>query len=129
MRKNKVRVGILMVVVALVMAASPSMTLMLNHAQAQEDQSNSAEKRIRKKPRGRVPNHYGKLGLSPKQKETIYGIQSKYDDQIEALEKQLADLERQEDEEVEAVLTDDQKKRLQEILAEVDARRKRKSSD
>lgn len=129
MCRDKVRVGILMVVVALVMAASPSMTLMLNNAQAQEDQSKSIEKKIRKKPRGRVPNHYGKLGLSPKQKETIYGIQSKYRDQIEALEKQLADLERQEDEEVEAVLTDDQKKRLQEILAEVDARRKRKSSD
>jgi len=129
MRRDKVRVGFLMVVVALVMAASPSMTLMLNNAQAQEDQPDSIEKRIRKKPRGRVPNHYGKLGLSPKQKETIYGIQSKYRDQIEALEKQLAELEQQEDEEVEAVLTDDQKTRLQEILAEVEARRKRKSSD
>lgn len=45
------------------------------------------------------------------------------------LEQQLAELEQQEDEEVSEVLTDDQKERLQEILAEVEAKRKQKTSE
>lgn len=41
----------------------------------------------------------------------------------------MAELEQQEDEEVSEVLTDDQKERLQEILAEVEAKRKQKTSE
>ena len=128
MLRKKLRAGILVALAGLMLAGSTPNRLMVNLAQAQEE-TDTTEKKTRKKPRGRVPNHYGKLGLSPKQKETIYGIQAKYQKQIEVLEQQLAELEQQEDEEVSEVLTDDQKERLQEILAEVEAKRKQRTSE
>lgn len=61
----------------------------------------------------RLPPNYGKIGISEEQRKRIYEIQNKYDDQIAALQKQIADLRAKEKAEVEAVLTADQKKALQ----------------
>lgn len=66
---------------------------------------------------GRLPNNYGRIGLSEKQRNDIYSIQAKYRDQIEALEKQLADLRAKRDAEIEAVLTPEQKQKLEELKA------------
>ena len=70
------------------------------------------------KNKGRLPNNYGKLGLSEPQKTKIYGIQNQYDDQLDVIEKQFAALKAKRDQEVEAVLTDDQRKVLK-TMAEV----------
>jgi tRNA U34 5-carboxymethylaminomethyl modifying GTPase MnmE/TrmE len=102
--------------------ALPNLT---NLAQAQEEQAETPPKKARKKPRGRVPNHYGKLGLSAKQKETIYAIQAKYQEEISALEKQLQELEEKEAEEVSKTLTDEQKESLRKILEEVQSRKQK----
>lgn len=84
----------------------------------------AAGKKERAEPRGRVPNYYGRLGLSDEQKTKIYAIQDKYSDQIESLQKQIADLRAKQDAEVAALLTDSQKK----ILAEtIDAAKKKKA--
>lgn len=61
----------------------------------------------------RLPANYAKIGVSEDQRKKIYEIQNKYDDQISALQKQIADLKAKETAEVEAVLTPEQKKALQ----------------
>ena len=61
----------------------------------------------------RLPANYAKIGVNEEQRKKIYEIQGKYDDQIAALQKQLADLRAKEKAEVEAVLTPEQKKALQ----------------
>lgn len=61
----------------------------------------------------RLPANYGKIGVSEDQRKKIYEIQNKYNDQIDALQKQIADLRAKEKAEVEAVLTAEQKKSLQ----------------
>ncbi len=65
------------------------------------------------KPGDRLPANYGQIGLSEDQKKKVYDIQNKYDDQLAALQKQIADLKAKEASEVEAVLTPDQVKALQ----------------
>lgn len=76
-----------------------------------------ADKKAPKKAKGRVPAYFGQVGLSDEQKETIYGIQGQYNEQIGALKKQITDLTSKRDAEVEAVLTDAQKKQLDELRA------------
>lgn len=61
----------------------------------------------------RLPANYAKIGVSDEQRKKIYEIQNKYDEQIAALQKQLAEIRAKELAEVEAVLTPDQKKALQ----------------
>lgn len=79
----------------------------------------------RKKARGRLPFYYGKVGLSPEQRETIYGLQATYRPQLAELEKQLKELKAKLDAEVEAVLTDAQKQKLLELQ---EAARKKRDS-
>lgn len=67
---------------------------------------------------GRLPNNYGKLGLSEKQKKTIYSTQAKYAAEINALIKQVEELRVKRDAEVEGVLTAEQKVKLQELQGE-----------
>jgi len=82
-----------------------------------DDSSFIAVQKKRKKPRGRLPNYYGKVGVSEEQREKIYAIQAMYRPKIEALEKQIAELKAKEDAEVEAVLTPEQKKKVEESRA------------
>lgn len=65
-----------------------------------------------KETKHRLPRYYGKLGLSDSQREKIYGIQAKYDTDIDKLEKQLADLKSKQDADCRKVLDADQKKQL-----------------
>lgn len=69
-----------------------------------------------KKIKGRLPNNYGKLELTTKQRTEIYEIQAKYRTKIDDLEKQLAELKAEQDKAVEVVLTTTQKKKLEDIL-------------
>src|ERR1700687_611272 len=64
------------------------------------------------KVKGQLPAHFKKLGLSDKQIQDIYKIQSGYRDKIETLQQQIDDLKKAEHHEVEGVLTDEQKLHL-----------------
>ncbi len=80
-------------------------------------------KKTRRKARGRLPNYYGRVGVSEDQKEKIYAIQATHAEKIAELEKQLKELKAKRDKEVEAVLTPDQLKKVKEM--EEEARKKR----
>jgi Spy/CpxP family protein refolding chaperone len=79
------------------------------------------------RPRGRLPNHFGKLGISDEQRTRIYAIQADYDGRVDALLAQIEELVADRDTDIDAVLTDGQRARLRELRAE--ARSKRESAD
>src|SRR5262249_277890 len=93
-----------------------------------DDKEKSAEKPATKavketpKPTGakaakpRLPRYYGKLSLNDSQREKIYGIQSKYDADIDKIEKQLAELKSRQEAECRKILNADQKKLLTELV-------------
>lgn len=62
--------------------------------------------------KGKLPNNFGKLDLSDEQRQTIYKIQDKYDDEINRLEAKLKELKGTRQKEVEGVLTKEQQSRL-----------------
>ena len=65
----------------------------------------------------RVPAYFSKVGLTPEQREKIYGIRAKHADKIESLKKQIEDEQAKELSECEAILQDSQKKLLEEFRA------------
>lgn len=68
------------------------------------------------KVKGFLPQNWGKIGLSDEQKQDIYKIQGKYNGEINKLEAKIRELKGTRDREMKAVLTADQKKRLDDIL-------------
>lgn len=64
--------------------------------------------------RVRLPNGWGKLGLTAKQRKEVYATRAKYAAKRQALEEQLRKLREEEMQECEKVLTDPQKKLLKE---------------
>lgn len=68
------------------------------------------------KIKGTLPANWAKLGLTDDQKQKVYKVQADYKEKLADLEKQLKDLKDTEKAEMEKVLTDEQKKRLKEIL-------------
>ena len=61
----------------------------------------------------RVPPFFGQLGLTPEQREEIYTIRRKHQEKIDALTKQLADIQAEMLTECETVLDDTQKQMLE----------------
>ena len=69
------------------------------------------------KVRGQLPPNWGKLGLTDKQKQTVYRIQADYKKKIDPLAKQIDDLKKKEQADLRKVLTEDQRARLKEIIS------------
>lgn len=78
-----------------------------------------------KKPTVRLPNNFGKIDLTEKQKDSVRDIMSKYSDQIDKLEEQIKSLKDKRDAEVQKVLSADQKSKLASLEAEA---KKKKAS-
>lgn len=68
------------------------------------------------KVKGTLPPNWKKIGLSDDQVQSIYKIQGKYNDEIDKLEAKIKELKTTKDKEMRAVLSADQKKKLEEIL-------------
>jgi Spy/CpxP family protein refolding chaperone len=68
-------------------------------------------------PSRRVPNHFGQVGLTPEQRESIYKIRKAHYDKIEALRAQITEAEAKSMTECEAVLTETQRKLLENLRA------------
>lgn len=96
---------------------------------ALQDDKSPTKKRTFK---GRLPNNYGKIGLSSEQRNEIYGVQAKYRTQLEELQKQIAALKAKQDMEVRAVLNNSQKDALDKLLEAAqkkrDSRTKKKTA-
>ena len=88
-------------------------------AAAKKDDSAGAPKTIRV----RLPNLFGKLSLTTEQQDKIKAIGSKYGPQIADLRKQLQQLEAQQEEEQQAVLSGAQKEQLNNLKQEAKAKR------
>lgn len=81
-----------------------------------------------KKAKGRLPPYYTDI-VTEEQRTQIYSIQEKHAKRINALREQLEAAEKQQDEEIEGVLTPEQKKKLQEARDEAAAKKKKKADD
>lgn len=68
------------------------------------------------KVKGVLPPNWKKIGLTDTQVQNVYKIQNKYNDQIDELTAKIAELKATRDKEMKAVLTAEQKKRLEDIL-------------
>ena len=90
-------------------------------ASAQEGKEKGSKKRVRIS----LPNYFGQIGLSNKQREEVYSVRRKFQPQIADLQKQILNLRAKERKEMEAVLTAEQQKELSTLLEE--ARKKRAS--
>jgi hypothetical protein len=76
----------------------------------------SQDQAERPKIKGTLPANWGRIGLSDEQKQQIFKIQANYDDKVRPLEKQIRELKAKEKQAMEAVLNDEQKKLLKEII-------------
>jgi hypothetical protein len=68
-------------------------------------------------PSRRVPNHFGQVGLTPDQRESIYKIRKVSYEKIEALRAEIAGAESKSMADCEAVLTETQRKLLENLRA------------
>lgn len=72
----------------------------------------------------RVPAHFAKIGLTAEQKEKIYAIRGKHQEEIDGLKAQIEELGAKELAECEGVLLESQKKVLTELRASGKASKK-----
>lgn len=63
----------------------------------------------------KLPPLWDKLGLSDEQSKKIDAIQTEFEPKIEAVQKKVREAKAKEKEEMEAILTPEQKKKLKEI--------------
>ncbi|MCH7686793.1 MAG: hypothetical protein IH899_08950 [Planctomycetes bacterium] len=105
---------------------SAQKTTVIALAQKKAEKSSSPSKK-KKTFRRRVPNYYGQIGLAKKQREKIYEIQEEYFNEISALEEKIEELKQKRDTEVYGVLSDQQKKRLDQLREAAAKKRKSRS--
>ena len=109
------------------MAAAPNAS-----AQERKPETKSAVKPNRReagkaaKPQGRIPAYYAQV-ITEEQKQRIYEIQAKHAEQIKTLQKELDELRKSIDTEIEALLTSEQKQQVTELQTAAKAKRKEAS--
>jgi hypothetical protein len=69
------------------------------------------------KAKGVLPPNWKKVGLTDPQVQEIYKVQNKYDAEIDKLQAKIEELKANRTKDMRAVLTADQKKKLDEILS------------
>jgi hypothetical protein len=91
-------------------------------------QEKKATEKKTEKSKGRLPAYYADV-VSGEQREKIYAIQAKYDAEVKELNAQLAALAKKINDEIEAVLTDEQKQKVADARADAGAKKKKKATD
>ncbi|MCA9174574.1 MAG: hypothetical protein KDB14_08810 [Planctomycetales bacterium] len=101
-----------------------SLTLGIASVGAAQDAGPAADEKpaAATKFRGRLPAYFSRI-VSQEQRQKIYEIQARFNEQVEALREQIVDLESTRDKEVREVLTPEQKKQVDELLAAAKAKR------
>jgi hypothetical protein len=85
-------------------------------------------KKEAKAPRGRLPAYYSDV-VTGGQREQIYAIQEKYSTELMDLNQRIADLLKQQRQEIEALLSADQRAQIEKIAAEAVQKKKKKAAD
>jgi len=94
-----------------------------------QDKAKKAEKTEKAtKAKGTLPAYFGDV-VSEEQRGKIYVIQAKYADQIKELNEQLEALRKKQSDEIDAVLTAEQKAKVDAARAEAAAKKKKKADD
>ena len=101
-------------------------TTVIALAQKKAEKSSSPSKK-KKTFRRRVPNYYGQIGISKKQREKIYEIQKGYFNEISTLEEKIEELEQKRGAEIYAVLSGPQKIILGQLREAAAKKRKSRS--
>lgn len=83
-------------------------------------------KKAAKKPAGRLPVHYSDI-VTEEQKTEIYAIQAGYAVKISALAKQIKEIQSQQNAEIEALLSPEQKEKLKVAKEAAAAKKKQKA--
>lgn len=83
----------------------------------------SGQDAAKKKFTPRLPAYYGDI-VSLEQRQEIYDLQTRFAEQIAPLQAQLAELTRQRDAQIEAVLTPAQRQRLQQARDKATSKRR-----
>jgi colicin import membrane protein len=115
---KKLLVALVVVSGAYGVVAAPA--LLAQKAESKADAKAPAKTEAKKVSR-RLPNFYGDL-VDGAQKEKIYAVQDKYGPQIDALAEQVKALQAKRDAEIEAVLTPEQKAKLEKARADSKAK-------
>ncbi|MHC4876403.1 MAG: hypothetical protein ACYTGL_07880 [Planctomycetota bacterium] len=95
-------------------------------------QEKAAAPKVTKKSYRRLPNYFGQVGISGTQKDKIYDLLQAAGEKIEELQAQVEAIETKRDEDVRAVLTPEQQKKVDELVAaakkRAEERRKKRSN-
>jgi len=75
-----------------------------------------------KKPGGRLPPHFGDV-VNAQQREKIYQIQGEYAAKLAAARKQLADVQKELNDKIDALLTPEQRKKIDQLKEAAAAKR------
>ena len=97
----------------------------LHSEEKKADKNPAVKKKLRAKPRGRLPAFYRNV-VTPEQREKVYAIQAKYEPQIEKLRAALRSLRDNRDAEIAVLLTAEQKEKVAKLREEARAERLRK---
>ncbi len=121
------RVGGLTLGAATMMILAGTWSLPAQEPKAKPADTPKAKAKRALDPSRRVPNHFAQLGLSEEQRESIYKIQARQMPKIDALQKQVKEMQAQMAKECEAVLTATQKQMLADRRAGATAARAKKA--
>ncbi len=91
--------------------------LFLSSTLVGQDAKKDAEKpKTTAKVKGNLPQNWAKIGLSDEQKQKVYTIDAKYDEEIDALTAKIKELKDKKKKEQLEVLSPEQKKRLEDTI-------------
>src|SRR5262245_20539343 len=128
--RSTIRLAAAVMLPALVWAGMPIVRAADEKPAAQE-KKDSPEAKTRKQPadyRGPLPFYYGRV-VSPDQKDKIYAIQEKYAGEMKPLMAKIRELEEARNKEIDALLTPEQLKRVDEIRNEARSKAARPDGD
>lgn len=80
------------------------------------------------KAKGKLPPYFADV-VSEEQREKIYAVQAKYANQIKDLNTQLAAVAKKQNDEIDSVLSAEQKAKIDAARADAVAKKKKKSDD
>jgi hypothetical protein len=110
-------------------ASGPAAGTQTTSSTAKKSTGKKAKREKSAKPKGRLPNYFSGV-VTDEQRDKIYAIQSESEPKINELKRELEALTKARDEKINALLTPEQKKKIEDRKAEAkQAREKKEGSE